>query len=84
METAAQDKRRRGINLPWVLVLILAAFVGGFYVGQNPSWIPFPLPQSVGPIGGDENPGFHPLNPHPATQPASQPTETPATHPALR
>lgn len=86
METAAQGKSRRGMKLPWVLVLTLAAFIGGFYVGQNPSWIPFPLPQSTAPAGsGDENPAFHPVDSHPATRPASsEPATAPATHPVLQ
>jgi hypothetical protein len=41
METPQEIKpSRRGVNIIWVLVLMLASFSGGVFVGLNPSWIP--------------------------------------------
>ena len=78
METPQELKPRKGVNIIWVLVLMLASFSGGVFVGLNPSWIP----ASIGlPSHGMGTEGDNPRAPS-TTQPTTEPMSAAQTQPS--
>jgi hypothetical protein len=82
METPQELKPRKGVNIIWVLVLMLASFSGGVFVGLNPSRIPASIGLPSNGAGTESETPHAPLITTPTTQPMSSTAQTqPSTMP---
>lgn len=83
MESSPEVRSRKGVGILWVLVLMIASFSGGVFVGLNPSRIPAVIGLPTHGITSDtEEPHPHVL---PSTEPSTEPmSDTTQPAPPMR
>jgi hypothetical protein len=75
-ESRPVSRPSRVREVAWILVLMLAAFVGGVFVGLHPNWVPISVTLPVGGSGVAPSDATAPGTMQPTTMPTTQEAQT--------